>query len=175
MHLVLRTLLHDPRSTCLWIDTEASFDADRVKDISARLSSSSPTPLVQGGIDVEAAKNKDLARSQQGKAQDALERLELAVLFDLDGVKQTLNLFRQKQLDNSSGNTDRNCDETNDGIVEQTNTTGNAGKKVIVIDSIGPLLGPCLVSGNVHGESRAIGISRMVPIRVVAERAFSYI
>jgi hypothetical protein len=175
MHLVLRILFHDPRSTCLWIDTEASFDADRVKDISARLSSSSPTPLVQGGIDVEATKNENLARSQQGEAQDALERLELAVLFDLEGVKQTLNLFRQKQLDNSSGNTDRNHDETNDGIVEQPNTTGNTGKKVIVIDSIGPLLGPCLVSGNAHGESRATGIIRMMPIRVVAERAFSYI
>lgn len=107
------------------MDTEASFDVERVREVLGRLRTSS-SGIAGAGDDGQENHHQASARSQEAtqEIEDTLERLELATEFDLAGVKQALQAFRERSP------------------LEM--------RKVIVIDSVAPILGPCL-SGNAHG------------------------
>jgi hypothetical protein len=109
--------------------------------------------------EVEQAERPQDEREHQ--AEGVLKRLELVNAFDLDGAKSSLEA-------SFLANDELMEFQDDGGIGEQLEGSGPGGpanrkvvRKLVVIDSIGSILGPCLSTGDSHGtDDLTEGISR---------------
>ena len=138
------------------MDTEAAFDADRTREVFQRVVQNKVGAYVIGNDNEDGQGDgkavDESRRAEEGERSDPLDRLELATVFDLVGVKQALEAFRQQY--GSSQGTDQTR-EVMQGDGQRLRSGRRVDRRIIVVDSIGPILGPCL-GGNAHGQSVAV-------------------
>jgi len=95
---------------------------------------------------VEQAEKSHDERERQ--AEEALKRLELVNAFDLDGTKSSLEASFLADDESMDIQENRSIEVELGGSAVRRGT-----RKLVVIDSIGSILGPCLSTGDSHGTS----------------------
>ena len=93
----------------------------------------------------QAEKSHD---ERERRAEEVLKRLELVNAFDLDGIKSSLEASFLTDDDSMDIQEHGSMGDVLGGSAVRRGT-----RKLVVIDSIGPILGPCLSTGDSHGTS----------------------
>lgn len=152
LHLILTTLIQDLNSTCIWIDTEASFDPDRTRSILDSIFRKNQNQVVGSAVEASKVKQAETAQDERDRqAEEVLRRLEVVNAFELDGTKSSLEAALLVDDEPVEPHSDGGMQDELEGAGARQSPARQVAKRFVVIDSIGSILSPCLSTGDSHG------------------------